>query len=193
MNGKENIINKILSDADAKCEKILEQANAEAQSIVAAADVAIARDKADLDERIAASTAERIRNRVATAELEGKKYRLNKKQQLISRCYDVAYEQLLKQSDKERLALIASLLDKHAEKGETVYICEKDSKLVTQKFLDGFNKGLKLGKKYVNTDGGVVLEGDGYEKDLTLRTIIRYSREQTEAKVAEKLLGVTHE
>ena len=190
MNGKENIINKILSDADTKCGKIIDAAREQAQAIRAAAEAAIANDKLELDKRIAAITAERIRNSVATAELEGTKYLLSAKQRLISRCYDVAYEQLLKQSDKERLAFVGSLLDKYAEKGETVYVSEKDGKLVTQKYLDGFEKGLKLGKKYIAADGGVVLEGEGYEKDLTLSRVIRYAREQTEGKVAAALLGV---
>ena len=190
MNGKENIINKILSDADDKCRKILEQADSQAKSILDAAEASIAKDRAELDARIQVASAERIRNSIATAELEGKKYRLNAKQRLISRCYDVAYECLLKQSDKERLALIGTLLDKYAEKGETVYVAEKDGKLVTQKYLDGFNKELKLGKRYIKADGGVVLEGDGYEKDLTLSRVIRYAREQTESRVAAALLGV---
>ena len=193
MNGKENIINKILSDADTKCAKIIEQAEEQAKAIIDSAEASIARDRADLDARIESATAERIRNSVATAELEGKKYRLNAKQRLIAKCYDVAYERLLKQSDQERLALIGSLLDKYAEKGETVYVAEKDGKFVTQKYLDGFDKGLKLGKKYIKADGGVVLEGDGYEKDLTLSRVIRYAREQTESKVAVALLGEKHE
>ena len=193
MNGKEKIINKILSDADTKCQGILDQANAQAQQIIAAAEASILKDKTELDARIEAATAERIRNRVATAELDGKKYRLNAKQQLINKCYDLAYQQLLKQNDKERLALIGTLLDKYAEKGETVYVTEKDAKLVTQKYLDSLNKGLKLGKKYINADGGIMLEGDGYEKDLTLSRVIAYAREQTEGKVAVALLGDKNE
>ena len=193
MNGKENIINKILSDADAKCQKILEQANNEAQSIVAAAEASVARDREELDARIEAATAERIKTRAANAELEGKKYRLNAKQALISKCYSVAYDKLLKQSDKERLALIGSLIERYAEQGETVYVAQQDAKLVTQKYLDGFDKGLKLAKRYISADGGIVLEGDGYEKDLTLSRIIRYAREQTEGKIAAALLGDTDE
>ena len=193
MNGKENIINKILSDADTKCQRILDAANAQAREIVQAAQASVTRDRAELDARIEATTVERVRNRVATAELDGKKYRLNAKQQLINKCYRVAYEQLVKQSDKDRLALIGTLLDKYAEKGETVYVAESDGKLVTQKYLDGFGKGLKLGKKHLDADGGVVLEGAGYEKDLTLEKVVAYLREQTEARVAEALYGVANE
>ena len=193
MNGKENIINKILSDADTKCQTILDTANAQAQQIIDAANASIMKDKSELEARIAATTAERIRNRVATAQLDGKKYRLAARQQLINKCYDLAYQQLLKQDDKQRLALIGTLLTKFAENGETVYVTEKDAKIVTQIYLDGFNLGLKLGKKSIAADGGIVLEGDGYEKDLTLSRVIAYAREQTEGKVAAALLGEKNE
>ena len=189
MNGKENIINKILSDADAKAADILSAAEAQAQAIVADAEQAIVRDKVALDERLRVASAERERNRQATAELDAKKYALLRKQQLITRCYELAYERLVQMSEEDRLALIGSLLEKHAEKGETVYITQADAKGVTQTWLNGFDKDLKLGKKYIKADGGVVLEGAGYEKDLTLKSVVKYLREQTEGKVAEMLLG----
>ena len=189
MNGKENIINKILSDADVRAAEILSAANASAQSIVDKAEQTIAEDRVALEQRLQAITAERQRNRKATAELDAKKYTLQRKQQLISRCYELAYEKLVKMSDEERLDLIGSLIEKHAETGEIVYITQADAKGVTQIWLNGFDKGLKLGKKYIKADGGIVLEGNGYEKDLTLKSVIKYLREQTESKVAEMLLG----
>ena len=189
MNGKENIINKILSDADARCADILSVAEAQAQAVIANAEQAIATDAVSLEQRLQSVAAERIRNRKATAELDAKKYTLNRKQQLISRCYELAYEKLIKMSDADRLDLIGSLIETHAETGETVYITQSDAKSVTQVWLNGFDKNLKLGKKYIKADGGIVLEGDGYEKDLTLTSVIKYLREQTEGKVAELLLG----
>ena len=189
MNGKEIIINKILSDADTKCAEILSAADAQAQAIIAEAEQAIQSDKLALDERLQSVTAERLRNRKATAELDAKKYTLECKQQLITRCYDLVYERLVKMSESDRLDLIGTLLEKHAEKGETVYITQADAKNATQVWLNGFDKDLKLGKKHIKADGGVVLEGVGYEKDLTLRSVVKYLREQTEGKVAELLLG----
>ena len=189
MNGKENIINKILSDADAKCTEILSSAEAQAQAIVNSAEQVIASELVALDTRLQTITAERERNRRATAELDAKKYTLNRKQQLITRCYELAYEKLTKMSEADRLDLIGTLIEKHAEKGETVYITQADAKGVTQVWLNGFEKDLKLGKKYIKADGGLVLEGVGYEKDLTLKSVVKYLREQTEGKVAELILG----
>ena len=189
MNGKENIINKILSDADARCCEILSAADVQAKAILDEANESVARDKATLKERISSVAGERMRNRKATAELDAKKYTLNVKQRLISRCYDEAYDRLIKMSEGDRLDLIGTLIDKYAERGETVYITQADAKGVTQLWLNGFDKELKLGKKYIKADGGIVLEGSGYEKDLTLRRVVEYAREMTEGRVAELLLG----
>ena len=189
MNGKENIINKILSDADARCNEILSAADVQAKAIIDEAQLAINRDRAAVEQRINATVSERNRNRIANAELEAKKYRLQVRQQLISRSYELAYDKLAKMSDTDRLELIGSLIDKYAEAGETVYVTQADAKGVTQIWLNGFEKQLKLGKKYLKADGGIVLEGEGYEKDLTLGSVIRLIREKTESKVAEVLLG----
>ena len=193
MNGKENIINKILADADAKCGEILSAAETQAKAILDEANETVKRDREVLQQRIDLTVAERKRNRVANAELDAKKYRLNTKQQLISRCYGLAYDRLCKLGEGDRLKLIGTLIDKYAEVGETVYVTQADAKSVTQTWLNGFDKQLKLGKKYLKADGGIVLEGEGYDKDLTLASVIRFTREQTESKVAEALIGVGNE
>ena len=189
MNGKENIINKILTDSDAKCSEILSAAETQAQAILDDANEIVKRDRAALEQRIDVTVAERKRNRVANAELDGKKYKLYTKQQLISRSYELAYEHLVKLGESDRLKLIGRLIDKYAEVGETVYVTKSDAKGVTQAWLNGLGKQLKLGKQFVEADGGIVLEGEGYDKDLTYGSIIRFAREQTEGKVAEILLG----
>ena len=189
MNGKENIINKILSDADIRCQEILSQANAQLQATLKKCDEQIDADKQALNERVEAQGKEKLKNRLATAELDARKYKLNAKQRLIAECYDKAYNKLKNLSDKEKTAFLSSLISKYAENGETVFISESDKGVITQKFLDGFNKGLTLGKKYHKADGGIILEGKGYEKDLTIGMVISYLREQTESQVAAVLFG----
>lgn len=189
MNGKENIISKILSDADAKCGEILNTAKTQAEQIKANAEIAAEADKQALNTRIETLTAERVRNRVATAELDARKYKLYTKQQLISRCYDKALRYLADLPSREKQAFIAKLLKKYAENGETVCIAKADKDVITQKFLDTTGIKLTLDKKYHSEAGGVILLGAGYEKDLTLSRIVAHLREQTEGKVAGVLFG----
>lgn len=189
MNGKDNIISKILSDADASCQEKLNAARKQAALIAEQADAQISADKQALESRVDAMSAERVRNRLATAELDARKYKLNAKQSLISDCYNKAYDTIKNLSVKEKETFISGLLKRYAEKDETVCICKADKDVVTQKFLDGFNKGLILGKTFVDADGGIILMGKGYEKDLTIKSVLAYVRERTEGQVAAALFG----
>lgn len=189
MNGKENIINKILADADAECARIAAAAQAEAQRIADEVERQIKCDNDKTEERLKSLADESKRNATAVAQLNARKYRLNARQQLVSQCYAVARERLSQLSSSERLGVIGTLLEKYAEQGETVYITQADSAAVTQQYLDGFEKGLVLGKRYINAEGGVMLEGVGYDKDLTFDRIVRYCRENSEARVAAQLFG----
>lgn len=189
MNGKENIINKILSDADEKCHKLIAAAEQTAAELKSQAEAEAQADKRALEIKAEAASAERIRNRVATAELDARKYRLNAKQKLIGDCYSKALKQLASLPAKEKQSFVTKLLEKHAEAGEVVCVAKADKEVVTQKLLDGLNLKLTLSKTYHNELGGVILLGDGYEKDLTLGRIVEYLREKTEGKVAAALFG----
>ena len=189
MNGKENIINKILSDADDKCAKILAAAEQNAASIKEQALIAAEADKQALNARVEALTAERIRNRVATAELDARKYGLAAKQRLITDCYDKALQIFVNMTAQDKQAFVTKLLIKYAEEGETARIAKADENVITQKVLDSVGLKLKLDTKFHSGVGGVVLLGNGYEKDLTLTSVIAYLREQTEGKVASTLFG----
>lgn len=189
MNGKENIINKILSDADEKCARIVAKAEQTAAEMKSQAEAEVEAEKRALQVKAENLAAERIRNRVATAELDARKYKLNAKQQIISECYDKALQRLAALPTKEKQAFVLNLLKKYAETGETVIVAKQDKDVITQKLLDEANKKLILSKTYHEGLGGVILEGVGYEKDLTLSRIVNYLREQTEGKVAQALFG----
>lgn len=189
MNGKENIINKILADADAKCAQIIDAAKAQALALNSDAKAYAESEKDALQKKVEVVFADKIANMQANAELDARKYVLLKKQKLISACYEKAYAGIVKMNAKQKTAFITILIKEHAENGETVYACKADKDVVTQAFLDGFNKKLTLAKSFLDEDGGIVLEGKGYDKDLTLKRVIAYAREKTEAQVAVALFG----
>lgn len=189
MNGKENIINKILSDADEKCVRIVAKAEQTAAEMKSQAEAEAEAEKRALQVKAENLAAERIRNRVSTAELDARKYKLKAKQQIISECYAHALQRLAALPAKEKQAFVLNLLQKYAETGETVIVAKQDKDVITQKLLDEANKKLTLSKTYHQGLGGVILEGVGYEKDLTLSRIVNYLREQTEGKVAQALFG----
>lgn len=188
MNGKESIIQRILSDADAKCNEIVASAEAQAERIILAAEQKSAADARELDARATAQADEIIRNKLAASRLSARKYKLNAKQKLIAECYQAALDSLYNAPAAKRAEFIGKLIERYAEEGETVLVSERDAEFVTQKYLDGFGKKLTLGSERIDR-GGVVLVGEGYQKDVSLDKLVQYSRLETEAKVSAALFG----
>ena len=92
--------------------------------------------------------------------------------------------------DEVRAAeFIAATLAKYAESGEQVFVGKAQAGVVTQAFLDKLGKNLTLGGT-TDVGSGVILCGDGYEKDLTYAKLIDYARDKTEAEVSVALFGV---
>lgn len=189
MNGNQNIINKILSDAEARCAEIKASAQAAADAAVKKAIAQTEQESKNADARIEKMREESLRNAMSAAQLNARKYALQQKQKIISSCYEKALQRMAESPADKRREFIAKIIRQYAEKGERVYICAADKDVVTQKFLDGFALDLTLGKKYLSAKGGVVLEGEGYDKDLTLEKLVDYVRGGTEAQVAHVLFG----
>lgn len=188
MNGKDNIINKILSDAEAKCQEILAEAQSQAQEVTDNAEKSIQAEEQILASRLEKLSDESLRNGLAAAQLSARKYKLLKKQQLISVCYEKALQEICALSAPQKKQFIQKLLREFAEDGETVLVAEPDEKIVDQKFLNGIGKNLVWGGT-CRACGGVILQGAGYDKDLTLEKLVAYARERTESDVAKALFG----
>jgi vacuolar-type H+-ATPase subunit E/Vma4 len=189
MNGKSKIIERILSDADSKCAEISAAAQLRAEQTLADAETKIAQEKQALADRLEKQSQDLVKNKLANAALDARKYKLECKQNLIASCYDKALECLVKSTDAEYKKLISDLLNKFAEDGESVCIADKDADVITQRFLDSVGKNLTLSANRINATGGIVIEGNGYDKDLTFEALVSYAKADTESTVAELLFG----
>lgn len=186
METNNKIISRILSDATAHADQII--GNANERATIAISDNVERQNsiKDETNKKCALNSKEIVKNALSNAELDVRKYRLKEKQSVISDAYKVAYEKLLNLPEKEYLALIEKLVRNNADQGERVLIAGKDSKIITQAFLDKFELDLTLAGT-TNIDGGVILEGNGYDKNLSLDVLIDALKDQTEMQVAKIL------
>lgn len=189
MDGKQNIIDKILLDAQTQCEQILQQANQKADDIRNKAQQTIDKQLEQLQEKLKQDSVDIVNNTLSNARLDASKYALQQKQQLIDKVFQECYNKLVALQGKEYQQFVVSLLRQYAENGEIVRIRKEDSKLITQDLISSCGKQLTLSKEYIDIDGGVVLEGNGYDKNLSLSMLIKYQREQHELSVAKILFG----
>lgn len=125
MEGKDVIIEKILSDARQEADKIVAEANDYATATLDKAR-AQAKDKVSVAEK-AAETAgvEYVGRRITVAGLDLKKAKLNAKIALLDDVYDKAADAVRNVPDKDYKNLIEGMLDSAAEDGDVVTISKK--------------------------------------------------------------------
>lgn len=190
MTGKEAIIEKIITDARLIANSTLEEAGKRGSEII---DVARNDAKLYRDKNMAESYAEReeiIRRKITVANLEVKKIILHAKQKIMAEAFKEALIKI-KEDAKAYLALLDGML-KNASDGDTVILSERDKNLVNAKWLAGkaADRGIKLVfGGYGEFEGGMIIAGEGSDKNLTLEVEIKAVREKYEPEIAGILFG----
>ena len=97
----------------------------------------------------------------------------------------------IKEDTSAYLALLDGMLS-YASDGDEVVLSEDDKKLVNAKWLSG--KAADKGKKfrfggYAPFRGGMIIKGEGSDKNLTLEVEMKAVKERYEPVIAELLFG----
>lgn len=191
MNNGSSIIDAIIGDANSVADANIAAAKARAEEIVSAAQF---RRKAELSAANAekkAVTDEIMNRRVMVANIDAKKRLLGIKMQLIDETFESAPSAVRK--DKRYQSFLKRLIEEYAENGDTVTIAKADAAVIDKAFIDAFyqNKSVKitLSREYGDFIGGVIISNDGYDKNLTLESIIKQLRNESEMETAAILFG----
>lgn len=190
--GKEAIIDKIVSDAELRANAMTGEAQAKAGDILAEAasqcKIYYDQSRADIDrlKKDAAARGETV------AELDAKKLMLNAKAEILNKVFARALEKARSLDKATYKKLISGMLSE-AQDGDTVTVSERESGIVTEKFIAEFaqKRGikLKLSKEKGSFDGGIVLSGGGVDKNLTLEVEIALLRDACEAEIAKEMFA----
>ena len=195
MEGKDTIINKIMSDADSQAEEILAQAKAKAEAQVKKALDESEALQADAAKKAEDAGSELITRRLTVAGLDVKKQMLAVKKELIDASFAKAESVLAGLEDDDYLKLISAMLAKSASDGDTVTVSAKDKSRITADFIKKQSKklgiSLTLGKEYGDFDGGIILTGGGVDKNLTLEVELKLLYDEIQAYVAAILFKET--
>lgn len=168
---KQELLDKIVGEAEERAREILSEAESKASDLRAAA----AAERASLLEsarKMAEGAApETVKRRKAMAELESKKLVLKEKQEMISESYRQALAAI--KASKKYEALLVKMILSAAEAGDQVIFAASDFDRVDRKKVvaeaskqGGFN--LLLSEDKGDFDGGIVLRGKDCDKNLTL-------------------------
>lgn len=188
--GKEEIVNRILSDAEAEAAEILRSANVRAEEIISAANARADRARAEAEEE-ANNRAKRLSDgKAASARLDSAKILLAEKRRVIDEIYACALKKLLELKESDTLKLLEKLLAEHAEEGDEVVFAknfayaEKASALPVIK-----ERKLKISAECAEIAGGCVLRGTLCDKDLSYEALLSADKEEFQAEIALKLFN----
>ena len=198
MNGIDRISQRILDDARAEATRIVEEAQERARSLKEKKTLQAEKNNEKLYKESMEKARERKRRMLAVAELEMRKDILSVKQQMIDEAMEGVKQAIMEMPKDEYRQIVSDMLIEYAEGDEEVFFSKADEGRLDQILLDEVNdilkgqgkKGqLRLSPDRGSFDGGFILKSGGMEINGSFGSIIRMSRDDVEARLAEILFG----
>ncbi len=188
--GRDDLVARILSDAQASAEETVRAARARAEEILAAAEAQCKREREET-EREAEEQGKRIRDgKAAMARLDSAKIRLAERRRVLDAVYLRALAALLCLERREAVSLSERLLREYAEEGDEIVFskefpyCGEVAKLSV-----AVQKKLTVSEERPDLGGGFVLRGKTSDKDVSYRALLAADREAHQAEIARALFG----
>lgn len=188
MDGKDKIIEQILSEAESYRLSVVTKADEEyslaIDTATKKAEEIIATEEASLKKE----EEEAIERKRIVASLDGKKLYLSKKTEAVDEVFSLALDKLKNLEKSAYRSVIYRLIKENAEENAKIVIA-KNSPLSKEEVLD-FDVCKKLSLS-VSCDGdfsgGVIIEGKTADINLSFEAIIDGLKEKYQTSVADKL------
>lgn len=191
MQGKEKIIDDILSSARNTAAVMIEEATAERDASVEALRAELEKAEAAAAEKTRAAADAVYAGQVKLGELESGKLMLKAKQDCVAAVYAAVREKILGLSDAKYLELMQKLIVRYCEDGDELIAAKADAKRVTaawvKKVATAAKKKLTLSTERGDFAAGVILRNARYDRDLTVDELIADLKDRTESEVVQKL------
>ena len=191
----EDILSRIMADADEAGRGILAEAKREADAVLSRAREKAEAERARLRAR-AKQRSEEEKNRIVTlAKLSARRDLLTEKQGLIDRVFEETRKSIIAMPADEYGRFIKGLLRRTVETGDEEVIVAEGERRIDQALLDDVSRelrkpgGLRLSGERRRIDGGFILRRGRTETNCALDTILRDARERLETDVAGILFG----
>lgn len=186
--GKEDVVNRILSDAEAESAEIVAKAEERAAIIIGGAEEHCAKERAEAEAEAAERAKAITSGKAAAARLDSNKIMLEGKRRVISAIYKRAEEKLAALGKKESLALYSELLSENADEGDEIELARSFAygrELLSLPVISA--KKLTVSGTRADIDGGFILRGEKCDKDLSFSALLKADMEERQAELAARL------
>lgn len=188
--GREEIVARVLSDAEKEADGIVADAKKRAEEIISAANAEFDREIGEAETEAYARAKLITDGKAAAARLDSQKVLLAEKRRVIDGVYYRALAQLLCLNKHESVALAEKLLREHAAEGDEIVFAENFAYAEDVKALPVIKeKKLTVSGERPKLSGGFLLRGKTCDKDITYAAILEADREEHQAEIAVALFG----
>jgi V/A-type H+-transporting ATPase subunit E len=190
----DNITDKILAEANEQSKLVIDEAEDKSKTIIVKAREKRAEILKDYEDRAGEDAKLLKSRRISVAELEVRKIRLGAKQDLISRCFEKALDQLANMEEGKYIDfLFNKILALEVEGGELL-LNSKDRKNIGESLVKKINDSGRSGKVTLSPDtiegrGGFVLRRGSVEINSSLETMVNGVKEAVSPDVITALFG----
>ena len=186
----ENIINRIIGDAEKKAQSFIDSQQEKADEIAIETDKKIEVYRNRGEDR--ASNTAKAMNDVADVivELEISKIELHKKRELINKIFDLALEKILKLPKTEYKKIALKDLDALRD-GDVVILSEKEKGIILKKDIDEIakKKGIKvsLSSECNSNIAGIIIDRKSTVLDFNIETELENLKKEMESEILKGL------
>lgn len=195
MEGKEAIIASIISAAELSAQNIISDAESQKSALLLKTREECERKRAQLLEKAEEDGRELLKRNEALCSLERRKSMLAAKQRVIGKVYSEVLNKVMNMTDNVYRDFIAGVISKNAENGDEVVVAKRDIRRLHYDWLLSLESKLKLtltlSPDCHGGQGGIILRGKNWDKNLTLESMIAELRPRTESWVAAKIFEQT--
>jgi V/A-type H+-transporting ATPase subunit E len=195
----EQVIEKILAEAEAEAGKIREKAREKEAAEQAQIDEQLAEYKKQTEILSQKAAESKKLHLLATARMQIAKDFLAEKRKILDEVFTQAREQILNLPDDQYRQLIINLMLKAVETGDEEVIIDKNERRIDQQLIDQVNErlrsnnskgNLKLSDKRQNIKGGFILKRGKIKNNVSLDVLLAQGRRDLEIELAKELFSV---
>ncbi len=193
----EQVVQKILSEAQSQADKITAEANAKVSEQQAQIDKELAKYAQETEQKAVAAGEDKLARMLASARMQISKEYLGAKVSLLDKVFQQARQRIKDLPDDQYEELIQQLMEKAIESGDEEVIVGKDEtrikngliKRVNRKLGPGFKGNLQLANDTADIDGGFILRRGKIQVNVSLDVLMTQAREAMELELTQELFG----
>lgn len=193
MSGTQDMIARILADAEAEGARIEEQARSKAAALLQEAEEQAGESKRRAGEEAAKQAEDVVRSAKSAAELIRRNSLLEKRRQLIADALNGTVRDLAALPDEAYMSLLLRLSETAARKGEGVLrlnardLARQGTETLSRDLGEG--RVIRLSEEPAAIDGGFLLEYGELEMNSSFSALVEEKRERLEDLLNRELFG----